>query len=179
MISRRNNGIGVNNGSNPVVVSIHPYLSGSFARSHVRRDAMFWSWVFWGVCMRVAVCVHGHWLIGYFAHNDTYLSSRRWHVTGSGVQGYNVKLPALDELLPVLSFGESWHNNHHSFPGSAKLGLAPNEMDVGYHVLKTMERVGLVWNIRELEDLPPRHELTLLPHGVTVQEDAPNSLVVC
>jgi len=129
-----------------------------------------WSWVFWGVCVRVAVCVHGHWLIGYFAHNPTALSSRHWHVQGSGVQGYNVTLPStLERVLPLLSFGESWHNNHHSFPGSAKLGLKPTEEDVGYQVLKVMEKAGLAWNIREPEDLPPRHELQSLPTSANPQ----------
>jgi len=25
-----------------------------------------WSWVVWGICARVAVCVTGHWLVGHF-----------------------------------------------------------------------------------------------------------------
>jgi stearoyl-CoA desaturase (delta-9 desaturase) len=28
------------------------------------------SWVVWGVCVRVAVCVTGHWLVGHFAHRE-------------------------------------------------------------------------------------------------------------
>jgi fatty-acid desaturase len=49
-------------------------------------------WVIWGICVRVAVCVTGHWLIGYMAHNN---GGRHWHVEGASVQGYNIKFAAL------------------------------------------------------------------------------------
>ena len=26
-----------------------------------------WSWLVWGTCVRVSVCVTGHWLVGHFA----------------------------------------------------------------------------------------------------------------
>src|SRR4051812_21138234 len=41
-------------------------------------------WVVWGIALRVAACVTGHWLVGYFAHNR---GPRSWHVDGAGVQG--------------------------------------------------------------------------------------------
>ena len=65
-------------------------------------------WVIWGVFVRVAVSVTGHWLIGYFAHRQGH---RDWHVDGAGVQGYNINFCGL------ITFGECWHNNHHAFPG--------------------------------------------------------------
>jgi len=85
-----------------------------------------WAWVLWGICTRVAVCVTGHWLIGYFAHRTGH---RDWHVEGAGVQGYNIKFAGL------ITFGECWHNNHHAFPGSAKLGLKRGQLDPGWWVL--------------------------------------------
>jgi stearoyl-CoA desaturase (delta-9 desaturase) len=115
-----------------------------------------WGWVFWGVCARVAVCVTGHWLVGYFAHNS---GPRDWHVEGAGVQGYNVRFCGL------LTMGEAWHNNHHAFPGSARLGLYAGQADPGWWVLMALQRVGLVWNIRTPEDLPSRPQLVALPHG--------------
>ena len=64
--------------------------------------------------VRVAASVTGHWLVGYFAHNR---GPRSWHIEGAGVQGYNVPYCGL------ITMGEAWHNNHHAFPGSARLGL--------------------------------------------------------
>ncbi|ODS23024.1 fatty acid desaturase [Candidatus Endobugula sertula] len=109
-----------------------------------------WGLVLWGICARVAVCVTGHWLIGYFAHRKGH---QDWHVDGAGVQGYNVKFAGL------ITFGESWHNNHHAFPGSAKIGLYQGQSDPGWWVLKTFERFKLVWNLRTPELLPSREEL--------------------
>jgi stearoyl-CoA desaturase (delta-9 desaturase) len=55
--------------------------------------------------------------------------------------------------------GEFWHNNHHAFPGSARLGLTKGQWDPGWWVLKFLARVGLVWRIRLPGELAPRPEL--------------------
>lgn len=110
-------------------------------------------WVIWGVPVRIAVSVTGHWLIGFFAHN---VGPRTWNVDGAGVQGYNVPFCGL------ITMGESWHNNHHAFPGSAKLGLYPGQVDPGWWILSLLERAGLVWNIKQPRDLVWRKELSVV-----------------
>jgi fatty-acid desaturase len=112
-----------------------------------------WSLVFWGVCARVSACILGHWLIGYFAHNHGRM---HFEVRGAAVQGRNVRFASL------LTMGESWHNNHHAFPGSARLGLYPGEWDPGWWVLSILHRAGLVYSVRLPEDLPARIELVSL-----------------
>jgi len=49
--------------------------------------------------------------------------------------------------LSWLSFGESWHNNHHAFPSSAFHGLRRTEIDPGGWLILLLERVGLAWNV--------------------------------
>jgi sn-1 stearoyl-lipid 9-desaturase len=98
----------------------------------------------------MATGVFGHWLIGYFAHNHGGMHHR---VVGAAVQGRNVLFTSL------LTMGECWHNNHHAFPGSARLGLYPGEWDPGWWVLRLFERVGVVWDVRLPKDLPARPEL--------------------
>lgn len=112
-----------------------------------------WSFVFWGVCARVTAGLFGHWLIGYFAHNHGDMS---YKVRGAAVQGRNVRLASL------LTMGECWHNNHHAFPGSARLGLERGEWDPGWWVLQCLARLGLVWNIKTPTDLPLRAELAVI-----------------
>jgi fatty-acid desaturase len=112
-----------------------------------------WPFVFWGVCARVFAGVLGHWLIGWFAHNR---GAMNYEVRGAAVQGRNIPWTSL------LTMGESWHNNHHAFPGSARLGLAPGEWDPGWWMLKLLERLGLVWELRLPDSLPPRPELAVL-----------------
>jgi fatty-acid desaturase len=109
-----------------------------------------WGFVFWGVCARVTAGVFGHWLIGYFAHNH---GPMRYEVKGAAVQGHNVRLTS------ILTMGECWHNNHHAYPGSARLGLRPGEWDPGWWMLAALQKVGLVWNVRLPQDLPPRPEV--------------------
>lgn len=108
------------------------------------------SWLVWGVSVRIVVSVGGHWLIGYFAHND---GERTWRVEGAAVQGHNIRLAGL------LSMGEAWHNNHHAYPGSAMLGLYTDEPDPGWWVLNALHNLGIVKNIRLPQQLPARSEL--------------------
>jgi stearoyl-CoA desaturase (delta-9 desaturase) len=58
--------------------------------------------------------------------------------------------------------GEAWHNNHHAFPGSARLGLKEGEADPGWWVLSTLGRFGLVWDVKTPEMLPHRPNLVSL-----------------
>ena len=112
-----------------------------------------WPWIFWGICSRVTVSIFGHWLIGYFAHNHGH---RDWDVADAAVQGHNVRWCAL------LTMGESWHNNHHAFPGSARLGLEPGQWDPGWWVLLLMQRAGIVSNLVLPDTLPQRAGLNRL-----------------
>ena len=110
-------------------------------------------WVVWGIAVRVALSVTGHWLVGYFAHNQ---GPRSWHIEGAGVQGYNVPYCGL------VTMGEAWHNNHHAFPGSARLGIKEGEWDPGWWVLCGLERAGLVWGLKTPQSLPFRANLVPL-----------------
>jgi stearoyl-CoA desaturase (delta-9 desaturase) len=111
------------------------------------------SWVVWGISVRVTVSLIGHWLVGYFAHNS---GRRDWHLRGHAVQGHNVP------RIGLLTMGESWHNNHHAFPGSARLGLSPSQPDPGWWALRALHALGLAWDIKLPADLPERPELVAL-----------------
>jgi stearoyl-CoA desaturase (delta-9 desaturase) len=112
-----------------------------------------WSWVAWGVCARVAVSVTGHWLVGHFAHRE---GPQTYVVEGASVQGHDVVIAGL------ISMGESWHNNHHAFPGSAKLGLHPGQVDLSWLLIRAFERLGLAWDIVTPERMPHRPALRQL-----------------
>jgi stearoyl-CoA desaturase (delta-9 desaturase) len=51
-------------------------------------------------------------------------------------------------LMALLTFGEGWHNNHHYYQASANMGFFWWEIDVTYYVLRLLERLGLVWDLR-------------------------------
>ncbi len=112
-------------------------------------------WLVWGVPVRVAVSLTGHWFVGHLTHRG---GSQGWSVRGVAVQGYDLPGAAL------ITFGEAWHGNHHAWPDSARLGLGPGQPDPGWWVLTVLRRLGLVWDIREPAGLVPRAGLVrLLP----------------
>jgi stearoyl-CoA desaturase (Delta-9 desaturase) len=61
--------------------------------------------------------------------------------------------------LSWLSFGESWHNNHHAFPSSAFHGLRRFELDPGGWVIWLLEKAGLAWRVVRI---PPEKQVRKL-----------------
>jgi stearoyl-CoA desaturase (delta-9 desaturase) len=53
-----------------------------------------------------------------------------------------------NRLVALLVFGEGWHNNHHAFPASARHGLDPGQIDVSWWIIRGLQRLGLVWNVK-------------------------------
>ena len=47
-------------------------------------------------------------------------------------------------IVAILGFGEGWHNNHHAYPGSARNGMLPHELDMSFFTIQLMKAVGLV-----------------------------------
>ncbi len=109
------------------------------------------AWVAWGISVRIVLSLAGHWLIGHFAHNR---GRRTWHLHGHAVQGYN--LPGLG----LLTMGESWHNNHHAYPDSARLGHGTRQTDPGWWFVRLLAALGLARGVKVPETLPPRRERT-------------------
>lgn len=52
-------------------------------------------------------------------------------------------------VLGFLTCGEGWHNNHHANPRSARLGHEWWQIDIGYGVFWTLEKMGLIWNLNK------------------------------
>jgi len=50
--------------------------------------------------------------------------------------------------VALLTFGEGWHNNHHRWPLSARQGMYWWEFDLTYYLLKALEKVGLIWDMK-------------------------------
>jgi fatty-acid desaturase len=110
------------------------HVLGSFAL----LATLGWEHVVVGGFLRVWAAQVAHGYIGYEAHARGEL---RWVVPGAIECGRN------RWALGVLSLGEGFHNNHHAFPGSARLGHRWYELDAGWVVIRAMAAVGLAWDV--------------------------------
>lgn len=113
-----------------------------------------WAWVVWGVCGRVTISLAGHWFINHLAHN---CGQQSWRIDGAAAQGFN--LPGLG----LLTMGESWHNNHHAFPDSARMGIQTGQWDPGWWLILGLRTLGLAQNIRTPEQSPKHARLRSVP----------------
>src|SRR5262245_31680312 len=89
----------------------------------------------WGGLVRVFFVHHITWSINSVCH---FVGTRRFEVDDHSTNVFWLALPSL---------GESWHHNHHAFPRSAEHGLKRWELDPSALIIRTMERVGLAWNV--------------------------------
>jgi stearoyl-CoA desaturase (Delta-9 desaturase) len=92
----------------------------------------------WGGAVRIFVLHH----VTYSINSLCHFFGRRRFVTEDHSRN-------LLWLAP-LSFGESWHNNHHAFPTSAFHGMGRAEVDISGLVISALERVGVVWDVQRI-----------------------------
>jgi stearoyl-CoA desaturase (Delta-9 desaturase) len=102
----------------------------------------------WGGAVRLLVLHHVTFSINSLCH---FFGRRRFD---TGDESRNLA------WLSLLSFGESWHNNHHAFPTSATHGLRWWEIDTSSLLILGLERVGLAWDVVRID--PARQQKKLL-----------------
>lgn len=94
-------------------------------------------------CLRTAITLLGHWYIGYASHKYGY---SRYTIKNADESGYN------DLLLGLISFGEGFHNNHHSHPTSAKFSMKWYEIDFGWMLVWFFSKLKLVTEVKTQKD---------------------------
>ena len=95
-----------------------------------------WSWLLWGVFLRVVFGLHCTWLINSATH---IWGSRRFNTSDDSKNSFWVAL---------ITFGEGWHNNHHAHPRSARHGMAWWEVDLSWMQIRVMQWLGLAWDVQ-------------------------------
>lgn len=50
--------------------------------------------------------------------------------------------------LAILSFGESWHNSHHTDPSCARHGVLKGQIDITARLIWIFEKLGWAWNVK-------------------------------
>jgi sn-2 palmitoyl-lipid 9-desaturase len=90
-----------------------------------------WSCVIYGIFVKSVFLWHSTWLVNSATHTwgyrtfDTNDNSRNlWWVS-------------------VVTYGEGWHNNHHTYPNVAKAGYKWWEIDPTWWSIKGLQKLGL------------------------------------
>ncbi|MGK7908186.1 MAG: acyl-CoA desaturase [Synechococcus sp.] len=95
-----------------------------------------WSFVVWGVFVRLVMVYHSTWLVNSATHKFGYRNFE------SGDKSKNCWWVA------ILAYGEGWHNNHHAYPYSARHGLRWWEVDATWIAVKVLKKLGLATQVR-------------------------------
>jgi stearoyl-CoA desaturase (delta-9 desaturase) len=101
-----------------------------------------WSWygaltgLLWGGLVRMFVLEHIIWAINSFLHTfGTRPYASRENSRNGGI-------------FALLTFGESWHNNHHAFPESPSFGLRWYRLDPGIWCIRICAALGLASDLK-------------------------------
>jgi len=94
----------------------------------------------WGYFVSTVLLWHGSFAINSLAH---LWGKRRYETSDDSRNNW---------ILALLTTGEGWHNNHHHYQSSANQGFRWWEVDVTFYVLRLLEALGLIWDLRR----PPR-----------------------
>ena len=89
----------------------------------------------WGGAVRVLIL-----------HHMTFSINSLCHVFGRRPFATDDESRNLVWLAP-FAFGESWHNNHHAFPTSARHGLGRRQLDFSAWLITALERSHLAWDV--------------------------------
>ena len=90
----------------------------------------------WGTLVRIFLLHHVTWSINSICH---FFGKQPFRSDDESRNNWP---------LSVLSFGESWHNNHHAFPTSARHGLLRWQLDPGWRVIRTLQLLRLARRVR-------------------------------
>jgi stearoyl-CoA desaturase (delta-9 desaturase) len=94
----------------------------------------------WGGGVRMLVVHH----VTYSINSLCHFFGRRSYDTGD--ESRNLA------WLSLFTFGESWHNNHHAFPTSARHGLKAWQVDPSWMAIRVLEATGLAWDVVRVDE---------------------------
>ena len=83
----------------------------------------------------------------FFLHHVTWSINSIWHFYGKR-PFETTDFSTNSWVLSLISFGESWHNNHHAFPTSARHGLGKGQVDISASLITLLAKVGLARGVK-------------------------------
>jgi len=115
------------------------YFLGEWGTFEALTGMNGFSMLAWGFFLPTVLLYHAT----FSVNSLTHMFGKKKYATGDESRN--------NWFVSIITFGEGWHNNHHFFPGSARQGFSPWEIDPTYYGLKLLSIFGLV---RELRPVP-------------------------
>lgn len=130
----------------PVIVKVNKlhqlWVILGLAIPTVLGGVLTWTWMgafqgfMWGGLVRV-----------FLGHQTAWLNVSMSHSYGS--RPFDTNDGSTNNMwLAILTWGQSWHNNHHAFPNSAISGLEWWQIDLGAWAIRLLEFAGLAWDLK-------------------------------
>ena len=95
-----------------------------------------WSFVIYGIFVRSVLLWHSTWFVNSATHCWGY---RNFAADDNARNLWWVSL---------VTYGEGWHNNHHTFPRSAQTGWHWWEIDVTWQTIRLLKHLGLATKVK-------------------------------
>lgn len=119
---------------------VHVFMNKYYWLSSVALGAILFaiggfSMVLWGIFLRTVFNWHTTWMVNSVTHK---WGSRRFESRDNSTN---------NALVAAVSFGEGWHNNHHTYPRSARHGLTWYEFDINWIQIRILEKLGLAKDV--------------------------------
>ena len=92
--------------------------------------------VMWGFFVSTILVYH----VTFLVNSATHIIGKKRFVTNDESRN--------SWWVALLTFGEGWHNNHHRWPLSARQGMYWWEFDLTYLILRLLQAVGIVWDVK-------------------------------
>jgi stearoyl-CoA desaturase (delta-9 desaturase) len=135
-----------------------PFVLG-FVLHGFSLTAALWT-LLWAGLVRIFFIHHVTWSINSICH---FFGRRRFDIEDKST---NVA------WLALVTFGESWHHNHHAFPRSARQGLGRWELDPSAMFIWTLEKAGIASNVVRITPERQREKLAGAPRTNTTAKRA-------
>ncbi len=125
----------------PLLLAVGVYYLGVyFQHAHPEWHTNGWQMLIWGYFISTVILLHVTVSINSIMHRF-------------GVKRFPTKDNSRNNLLfALLTLGEGWHNNHHYYASSTRQGFVWYEVDFTYYVLKLMEKLRMIRNIRAVPE---------------------------
>lgn len=106
-----------------------------------------WGGFVFAFLLRLFLSHHGTWFINSIAH---IWGSRPYSTEHSAVNNF---------VIALLTFGEGYHNYHHTFAGDYRNGIKWYHFDPSKHMIWLLSKVGLTRNLKRVGDLTIKKRL--------------------